>query len=75
MIAILSALPDEIGELKTDFRMSGGEHTKEVRLHLGELYGKEVLLGNTGVGIGRARTGTSYVIQKHRPEIIICASP
>ncbi len=73
MIAILSALSDEIGKLKTDLRMSGGEHTKYLQFNTGELYEKEVLLGHTGVGIGRARAGTSYVIQKHKPEIIIYA--
>lgn len=73
MIAILSALPNEIGELKADFRSSGGEHTKNIQLSTGEMYGKEVLLGHTGVGIGRARAGTSQVIQMHKPAMIIYA--
>jgi nucleoside phosphorylase len=73
LIAILSALPDEIGKLKRDFRSSGGEHTKNMQLSTGELYGKEVLLGHTGVGIGRARAATSQVIQKHKPAMIIYA--
>lgn len=73
MIAILSALPDEIGKLKTRLRVTGDEHTKSVKLNTGNLYGNEVLLGHTGVGIGRARAGTSHVIQKHKPAMIIYA--
>ena len=73
MIAILSALPNEIGKLKADFRSSGGEHTKNIQLGTGELYGQEVLLGHTGVGIGRARAGTGQVIQMHKPAVIIYA--
>lgn len=73
LIAILSAVPDELRKLKADFRSSGVEHAKNIRLSAGELYGKEVLLGHTGVGIGRARAGTSRVIQMHKPAMIIYA--
>jgi adenosylhomocysteine nucleosidase len=73
LIAILSAVPNEIGKLKADFRSSGGEHAKNIHLSTGELYGKVVLLGHTGVGIGRSRAGTNQVIQKHKPAMIIYA--
>src|ERR1700758_1584131 len=39
----------------------------------GKLYGKYVLLGQTGVGIKRARKGTSFIIQKFKPDLIISA--
>ncbi len=73
MIAILSALWDEIEKLTKDLQPAEEVGAADVRYKLGRLYGKQALLGQTGVGIKRARSGVSYVIQKYKPEIIIFA--
>ncbi len=73
MIAILSALWDEIEKLTKELHPAEEGRAKDVRYKLGSLYGRRVLLGQTGVGIKRARTGVSYIIQKYKPGIIIYA--
>ena len=73
MIALLSSNWDEIAKLKEDLESNEREISSEPDLILGELYDRHVVLGITGVGIKRARTTTSDVIQKYKPELIIFA--
>jgi adenosylhomocysteine nucleosidase len=73
LIAILSATWDEIGEIKKELFITQNGTRDELEFVRGTLRGKSVLLGRTGVGIRRARKGTSLVIQKFKPELIISA--
>lgn len=71
MIALLTATWDEIKLLKTDINVFEEGGSGDLTWVLGELYNKNVIVAETGVGIRRARAGASLVIQKFKPEIII----
>lgn len=71
MIALLSANWDEISQLKKDIVVTSESAGPELDYIIGELCSQSVLLAVTGVGIKRARTATSYIIQKFKPSIII----
>ena len=71
MIALLSANWDEISQLKKNIKITTESDHSELDYIIGELYGQSILLAVTGVGIKRARTATSYIIQKFKPSIII----
>lgn len=73
MIAIISATWDEIKGIKK--KLSGTEEGRwdELGFIIGTLFGKPVIIGQTGVGIKRARKGTSFIIQKFNPDVIISA--
>ena len=73
MIALLSANWDEISKLKKDIEIRSESENSELDCLVGELYGKSVVLAVTGVGIKRARTTTSLIIQKYKPSLIIFA--
>lgn len=73
MIALLSATWDEITLLKRDVQVTEEGSNGELKYRIGELSGQPILLAVAGVGIRRARTGTSFVIQKFKPRIIISA--
>ena len=73
MIALLSATWDEIILLKRDVQVADEGANGELEYKIGELYGQPVVIAVTGVGIRRARAGTSFIIQKFKPCIIICA--
>lgn len=60
MIAIISATWDEIKGIKK--KLSGIEEGRwdELGFIIGALFGKPVIIGQTGVGIKRARKALSY---------------
>ena len=71
MIVLLSANWDEINQLKNDIESTDTASGSELDYKIGELCGKEVVAAITGVGIKRARTATSLVIQQFKPSLII----
>lgn len=73
MIAIISATWDEIRGIKREISRIEEGRWERVEFISGKLYEKSVLLGQTGVGIKRARKGTSFIIQKFKPDLIISA--
>jgi adenosylhomocysteine nucleosidase len=73
MIAVLSAVWDEVEKLGADMDSIEEGKAGDMHYRIGNLYGKNVLLGSTGVGIRRARTGASLVIQRYKPLMIISA--
>jgi len=73
MIALISATWDEIALLKRDVQVADEGVNGELEYKIGELCGQSVVTAMTGVGIRRARAGTSFIIQKFKPRIIICA--
>ncbi len=73
MIALLSATWDEISHLKRNIQVAEEGVNGELNYKIGELYGQSVVIAVTGVGIRKARAGTSFIIQKFKPRIIICA--
>jgi nucleoside phosphorylase len=73
MIAVLSAVWDEVERIGADIDAIEGGRVGDTRYKKGNLYGKNVLIVSTGVGVRRARTGASFVIQKFNPGLIISA--
>jgi len=73
LIALLSATWDEISLLKRDIQVAEEGASGELKYKIGELYGQSVVIAVTGVGIRRARTGTSFIIQKFKPLLIVYA--
>jgi hypothetical protein len=73
MIAILSALRDEIDILASGIRVLEEGGSGETHYRIGVIHGRKVVLGTTGVGIKRARAGASTIIQKCKPGLIISA--
>ncbi|MEE8299509.1 MAG: hypothetical protein V3R67_09045, partial [Thermodesulfobacteriota bacterium] len=73
MIALISATWDEITLLKRDVQVTEEGSNGDLEYRIGELSGQPILLAVAGVGIRRARTGTSFIIQKFKPRIIISA--
>ena len=73
LIALLSATWDELEHLNSEFLSEQEIIADELHYKIGFLSGKRVALGVTGVGIRRARKGSSSVIQKLKPGLIISA--
>jgi len=73
LIALLSATWDEISRLKRDIQVSEEGADGELKYKVGDLYGRSAVIAVTGVGIRRARVGTSFIIHKFKPRIIISA--
>ena len=73
MIALLSATWDEIPQLKKEIITTSDPDSPGLDCLVGDLYGQSVILAVTGVGIKRARTTTSLIIQKYKPRLIIFA--
>ncbi|GJM16648.1 MAG: 5'-methylthioadenosine/S-adenosylhomocysteine nucleosidase [Thermodesulfobacteriota bacterium] len=71
MIALLTATWDEIRLLKREIQISEQGTSGDLEYLLGNLYGQSVIVAELGVGIRRARVGTSFVIQKFKPSLII----
>lgn len=71
MIALLTAKWDEIRLLKQDMQVSETGKNDSLEYALGELYGQSAVIAETGVGIRRARSGASFVIQKFKPSLIL----
>ena len=71
MIAVLSATWGEIQRLSEDLVTEVKGIEAELQFRSGELYGQAAVLAETGVGIRRARAGTSYILQKFRPGLIV----
>ena len=64
MIALLSATWDEINTVERCLEESEKGSGEELQFKSGKIFGKKSVLAKTGVGIKRARKGTSYIIQK-----------
>lgn len=73
MIALISATWDEITLLKRDVQVTEEGSNGDLEYRIGELSRQPILLAVAGVGIRRARTGTSFIIQKFKPRILISA--
>ncbi|MEQ9619949.1 MAG: hypothetical protein RIG61_12355 [Deltaproteobacteria bacterium] len=73
MIALLSATWDELEHLSRVFLTEEEKIVDELHYKIGYLSGERIALGATGIGIKRARKGSSSVIQKLRPGLIISA--
>lgn len=73
MIAIIAATWDEIGRLTSHVDNFTEPDDAPFRYGVGEIGNKPVLIAEAGVGIKRARTCTSWIIQKHKPALIILA--
>jgi adenosylhomocysteine nucleosidase len=71
LIALLTATWDEIRLLKRNIQVSEQGRSGELKYLIGELSGRPVIAAQTGVGIRRARTGASLIIQKFKPSLII----
>lgn len=71
MIALLTATWDEIASLKKNIRVSEKGVSGDLEYVLGDIFGRSIVAGQTGVGIRRARAGASFVIQKFKPSLII----
>ena len=71
MIALLSANWDEINQLKKHIQVTEEGGSSELIYKIGEVNGRSVIIAVTGVGIKRARTTTSLLIQKLSPDLII----
>ena len=66
MIAIIAATWDEISLLKTEIKVPEDGTSGGIEYIIGDLYGQPVIVAETGVGIRRARTGASLIIQKFK---------
>jgi len=73
VIALITATWDEIRLLKTDIQVSEDGTSGSFKYVLGDLYGKSAVVAETGVGIRKARTGASFIIQKFKPSLILIA--
>lgn len=73
MIAIIAATWDEISLLKTEIKVPEDGTSGGIEYIIGDLYGQPVIVAETGVGIRRARTGASLIIQKFKPSQILVA--
>lgn len=71
MIALITATWDEIRRLKQDFIASEEDSSGDINYLIGDLHGKDILLAEIGVGIRRARSGSSLIIQKFKPSLLI----
>ena len=65
MIALLSATWSEIHKLSKELMPVKEETREHVSYKTGALYGQSLILGQTGVGISRARAGASYIIHSN----------
>jgi adenosylhomocysteine nucleosidase len=73
LIAIICASWSEIERNKKCIEITDQGEFDELQFLRGQLAGKLVILGRTGIGIKRARKATSYLIQKFKPDMIISA--
>jgi len=71
LIALLSANWDEISQLKKDIKITEEGGNSELHYKIGDLYSCSIIITVTGVGIKRARSATSYIIQKFKPTLIV----
>ncbi len=71
MIALLTATWDEIRLLKREMQISEQGASGDLEYVLGNLDGQPIVAAETGVGIRRARVGTSFVIQKFKPSLVV----
>jgi adenosylhomocysteine nucleosidase len=71
LIAIVCSTWEEIKGIKTSLSKTEEGKGEGIRYIVGKLSDKPVLVGVTGVGIRRARKGTSFVIQKFKPDFIL----
>ena len=71
MIALLTATWDEIRLLKREIQNSEQGTNGDLEYLLGDLHSQSIVAAETGVGIRRARAGTSFVIQKFKPSLIV----
>ena len=71
MIALLTATWDEVRLLKREMQISDQGASGDLEYVLGNLDGQPIVAAETGVGIRRARVGTSFVIQKFKPSLIV----
>jgi len=71
LIALLTATWDEIRLLKREIQNSEQGTNGDLEYLLGDLHSQSIVAAETGVGIRRARAGTSFVIQKFKPSLIV----
>ncbi len=68
-IAILGALKEELAVLKQKIRIS--EKTKHRKVLLGDISGKPVLLGETGVGVEKSRNMIRFILENFPIDYVI----
>ncbi|MBI4228630.1 MAG: hypothetical protein HY693_02785 [Deltaproteobacteria bacterium] len=73
MIAVVCATWYELDENKSCLQITDQGSWNDLQFLKGDLDGKPVLFARTGVGIKRARKGTSYIMQKFKPDLIVSA--
>lgn len=73
MIAIVCSTWEEIRGIKARISKTEEGEWEGIRYIFGKILDKPVLLGISGVGVKRARKGTSFIIQKFKPTLIISA--
>lgn len=71
MIALITATWDEIRLLKQGFIIHEQGSSGELNYIIGDLHGTRLVLAEIGVGIRRARSGASLIIQKFKPSHLI----
>ncbi|RXK19421.1 5'-methylthioadenosine/adenosylhomocysteine nucleosidase [Macrococcus sp. DPC7161] len=71
MIGIIGAMQEEVAILKGDMQNLSTEKIAHVEIYKGQLYGKDVVLMQSGIGKVNATICTTLMIQHFEPEMII----
>lgn len=71
MIGIIGAMQEEIEILKGDMQELQTEKIAHVEIFKGNLYGKDVVLMQSGIGKVNAAICATLLIQEYQPEMII----
>ncbi|MCE4956180.1 5'-methylthioadenosine/S-adenosylhomocysteine nucleosidase [Macrococcoides caseolyticum] len=71
MIGIIGAMQEEIEILKNDMVDLVTEKQAHVEIYKGSLYGKEVVLMQSGIGKVNAAICTTLLIKEYQPDVII----
>lgn len=71
MIGIIGAMQEEIEILKNDMQNLSTEKQAHVEIYKGNLYGKEVVLMQSGIGKVNAAICATLLIKEYQPDLII----